>query len=123
MNLYITAIIAIFVVLQIILFFKLWGMTNDVKRVKELLCDDTVEKCIIKGDSDKAYDLITESLYSVLNGRAKIWSEKYFLQSAVPIIESYRKKAELIGRDLPENLSNPEKFMEIFKKVNEIETK
>ena len=28
-------------VLNIILFFKIWGMTNDVKAIKDKLCDDT----------------------------------------------------------------------------------
>jgi hypothetical protein len=35
MELFITILVAVFGILQIILFFKLWGMTNNVARIKE----------------------------------------------------------------------------------------
>lgn len=35
MELFITILVAVFGILQIILFFKLWGMTNHVARIKE----------------------------------------------------------------------------------------
>ena len=34
---FLTTILLVFGVLQIILFFKMWGMTNDVAKIKELL--------------------------------------------------------------------------------------
>lgn len=36
MTLFVSIVIIVFGILQIILFFKLWGMTNDVKKNKEI---------------------------------------------------------------------------------------
>ena len=35
--LFVSIVIIVFGILQIILFFKLWGMTNDVKKIKSSL--------------------------------------------------------------------------------------
>lgn len=40
METFITIIIIVFAILQIILFFKLWRMTNDVRDVKKFLMDN-----------------------------------------------------------------------------------
>lgn len=40
----IAILIIIFSILQIILFFKLWGMTNNVKFIKEILTKSTLNK-------------------------------------------------------------------------------
>ena len=32
-------VMLVFGILQIVLFFKLWGMTNDVSQIKYLLCN------------------------------------------------------------------------------------
>ena len=37
MTLFVSIVIIVFGILQIILFFKLWGMTNDVKKIKSSL--------------------------------------------------------------------------------------
>ena len=39
---FLTIILLIFGVLQIILFFKIWGMTNDVKRLTNKFCNNDV---------------------------------------------------------------------------------
>ena len=36
-TLFVSIVIIVFGILQIILFFKLWGMTNDVKKIKSSL--------------------------------------------------------------------------------------
>ena len=52
----VSIIVAIFGVLQIILFFKIWGMTNDVKNILNILnSKDTRDsnlpkKAIVKGE-------------------------------------------------------------------------
>ena len=37
MTLFVSIVIIVFGILQIILFFKLWGMTNDVKKIRKSL--------------------------------------------------------------------------------------
>lgn len=46
---FLSIVFFVFGVLQIILFFKLWGMTNDVRSMKEQISKDGEElKCYIK---------------------------------------------------------------------------
>lgn len=69
-----TAIIAIVVgVLQIVLFFKLWAMTNDVRKLnKKLHADfetdriDEIRIALLKGDKEKAIELLTDKLATEL---------------------------------------------------------
>lgn len=60
MDLLFSIILVVFGVLQIILFFKLWGMTNDVREIKNLLSlqkysnsDDTHRNMFSYGDKVK----------------------------------------------------------------------
>lgn len=56
-------IIIVFGILQIILFFKMWLMTDDVKRIKNNLIDgtdasfDTAKKEFMLGNTDKAFEI------------------------------------------------------------------
>lgn len=49
-------IMIIFGFLQIILFFKLWGMTNNIKEIKNLYFESTTKNA--KSDSSKKIDTI-----------------------------------------------------------------
>ncbi len=65
-------VLLIFGVLQIILFFKVWGMTNDVKKMKERLEKDQsnedsiiieAQSKVLEGDKEKAYKLYQKAFY------------------------------------------------------------
>lgn len=47
-------IVIVFAVLQIVLFFKVWGMTNNVKSMKEELC---APKTAVSGNWEKEFAL------------------------------------------------------------------
>ena len=55
MDILISVVIIVFGVLQIILFFKLWGMTNDIREIKEKYLSQTkaakVEPIVINPDA------------------------------------------------------------------------
>lgn len=59
----VSIIIIVFGILQIILFFKVWGMTDDVSRIKKNLIDgtdaslETAKKEIMLGHPDKAFEI------------------------------------------------------------------
>ena len=62
--LFVSIVIIVFGVLQIILFFKLWGMTNNVKKIKRILNnkkeqDMEIGKTVI-ADGTKEGDLVVE---------------------------------------------------------------
>lgn len=44
MELFVSLIIIVFGILQIVLFFKLWGMTNDIRRLTEHICVTSQEQ-------------------------------------------------------------------------------
>ncbi|MCD8297988.1 MAG: hypothetical protein LUC88_10495 [Prevotella sp.] len=53
----------IFAVLQIILFFKIWNMTKDVKNIADKMKEKEINennplKAILKGDNEKAKDIL-----------------------------------------------------------------
>lgn len=56
-TLLVSIILIIFGVLQIILFFKLWGMTNDIKRItRRFNCDSDAYLPRIVHPSDNVYE-------------------------------------------------------------------
>ena len=64
----VSVIIIVFGILQIILFFKLWGMTNNVKKISNKLNNkiswkDRAQIELLKGDKDKAQDLYKETFF------------------------------------------------------------
>lgn len=103
-----TAIIAIVVgVLQIVLFFKLWSMTNDVKKIKEKMDADIeidrIEKiriALLKGDKQKAIELLTDKLATEL---VKKSSEEFVTPEGIKDIkEKYAKEFAKLGvNELP----------------------
>lgn len=64
----VSVIIIVFGILQIILFFKLWGMTNNVKKIADKLnsrisWNDQIQIELLKGDKDKAQELLKEKFF------------------------------------------------------------
>lgn len=62
-SLFVSIVIIVFGVLQIILFFKLWGMTNDVKKIKQALPNASTNISPAKmefiiGNTDKAKEMM-----------------------------------------------------------------
>lgn len=47
-TLFVSIVIIVFGILQIILFFKVWGMTNDIKEIKNLI-EFEVRRDYLKG--------------------------------------------------------------------------
>lgn len=45
-TLFVSIVIIVFGILQIILFFKLWGMTNDVKKIRKAISPNKSENSI-----------------------------------------------------------------------------
>lgn len=112
---FLSIVLLIFGVLQIILFFKLWIMTNDVKKIKErVIMGHGVRYYLAIGDKEKAYSSAVEELYNELDKQASVrYNDEYFLEGAQKTIEVYRKIAEETGHELPEYLSDAQKFLDL----------
>lgn len=60
-------VMIVFGILQIILFFKVWGMTNDIKELKNELISIpdkwTLNKAILKGDKRKIEEILFNAMF------------------------------------------------------------
>ena len=118
---FLSIVLLVFGVLQIILFFKLWGMTNDVKKINEKMESEDLAKLIITGENDKAFRILVNSLYEELCNMEKKWKRIRFIEEAGNIVEKYRKLVEETGHKLPEYMSSPEKFFDNITRIRRIE--
>lgn len=104
MEIFITIITIVVGVLQIVLFFKLWSMTNDVKKLKNKLHadfdidrTDEIRIALLKGDKEKAIELLTDKLATELVERC---STDYIDPEGITAIkEKYAKQFAKMGVD------------------------
>lgn len=81
MTLFVSIVIIVFGILQIILFFKLWGMTNDVKKIRKSLPNVSSDLSPAKmefiiGNTDKAKEMLKkEFVLDVYESYMKIVKE------------------------------------------------
>ena len=80
-TLFVSIVIIVFGILQIILFFKLWGMTNDVKKIRKSLPNVSSDLSpakmeFISGNTDKAKEMLKkEFVLDVYESYMKIVKE------------------------------------------------
>lgn len=91
-------------VLQIVLFFKVWVMTNDVRKIREKMDADLeidrIDKmriALLRGDKQKAIELLTDKLATEL---VKKSSEDNISPEGIKIIkEKYAEEFAKLGVD------------------------
>ena len=117
METFMTIVFLVFGILQIILFFKIWGMTNNVKKIKEAFLekDFPAEYLLVKPDlvKDAFYANIRKIDKLIYLGgkeaaRRMLLSMKYDLESCRNSADKYVEKKVL-------KLSEP-----LFKKIEEL---
>lgn len=94
----ITSIVIIaFGVLQIILFFKVWGMTNDVRKIKNNTIDSFNEahKQIIIGNKDKAFDIYKRLYVEDLIKISELTGD--FKSNYPRLVEKYKYELSKLG--------------------------
>ena len=110
---FLSVILIIFGILQIILFFKLWGMTNDIRRISEKIgaqpnetysqLEKSIWQFLLENKKDKAIEFLNSNFSSELI-EATRWSG----ETADNIIKSkkkrYRKYYEKLGVPFPEQI-------------------
>lgn len=104
MEIFIAIITIVVGVLQIVLFFKLWAMTNDVKKLKKKLHADVetdrideIRIALLKGDKEKAIELLTDKLATELVEKC---STEYIAPQEITVIkEKYAKQFAKLGVD------------------------
>ena len=105
----------VFGILQIILFFKVWGMTNDVKKIKNELCGDDfpaedlfekpdsvkyafyanirkIDKLIYLGEKETAKHMLLSMKYDLEKCCSN--ADKFYAKKIQPLSEPLFKKIE-----------------------------
>jgi hypothetical protein len=98
---FLSVILIVFGILQIILFFKMWGMTNDVKTIKKLTSEAnnsnwTAAKLeTLVGDYDKAYNIyfkcFISDVYELYNSAYSDYPSQY-----AKLVETYKKRLDTL---------------------------
>ena len=108
METFIAIILVVFGILQIILFFKLWGMTNDVEKIKKQITEGSsrvinarIEQ--MKGNSIKAKELLDEDFYSrVIEADSNLYSWYDYNEEYEKIAKTYSTIYEKFELEKPD---------------------
>lgn len=119
---FLTIVLLIFGVLQIILFFKVWGMTNKVSSIEKVLYkyEQDYRYLMLIGENEKAFTLIKEKLTSKLIDMRTELNLPSFANKADEIIPQYIEKAQKTGFELPEHLKSGKAFNDYYLAVGNL---
>lgn len=104
-------------VLQIVLFFKIWGMANNIKKLKEARNGGDYYHWMLVGDMEKAYEAnLSECVEVIAEGyRKNNWATDFASYCSHlggtgvdKKLEIYNARALRTGKPLPEHLQNIE---------------
>ena len=116
-------------ILNLILFFKIWGMTNDVKALKEGLIEHMIfskeskanylRKNVVLGKIEIVKRmLLNDFIYNVEKQYWKLLKNNYkdvaLKQSILPYIETLQQQYEKIGEELPSYIKTMKTFADYY---------
>lgn len=130
-------------ILEIILFFKIWGMTNDIREMKNDYFNEkkyetqgqmkeSLRKNLVLGDIEKVKKtLLKEFIDDVESAFAKMkssdyvkdengayqltsYKEKNLKESIRPYVEKLQKQFELLGEELPVYINRMETYKDYY---------
>ena len=107
-------------VLNVILLYKIWCMTNDVKKLREKFCFDTisvkskVRQLYLIGDIETAYITLNthivnevERIYqSTLVIQIPLEKEKLFTSGIDKLVKRYENTYKIIGKEFPTKIKD-----------------
>ena len=105
---FLSIIMIVFGILQIILFFKMWKMTNSVESIKSIILDKTAEIDLVQGDKEQIAKLLKKQfsleIIDIFNTINDSYRSKESLQAEsnskfAIIAEDYNSKAKDLGLD------------------------
>lgn len=107
-------VLLVFGILQIILFFKLWGMTSDIKKVTEKYTAtpdrSTVERdyawgiiaAVLESNPNRAAEILTDTYVDRLRHLHDIYDFREFPKHVGKMRADFEKYYEIIGQPFPE---------------------
>lgn len=116
-------IIIVFGVLQIILFFKMWGMTNKVSSIENKLKNQkhSYEFYMISEEKEKAFQIVKNALINrLIELRLNTYNDNRFIELANKEIPGYIKRMKATGFETPNHLFSAELFIDYQNKINSL---
>lgn len=112
---FLSIVLLIFGVLQIILFFKMWIMTNDVKKIaKKLQCEKdstwNVRRALLSGDKELAKKELIDCIVTDLE---KFGDGGYGFNCINDIIAKYEPAFKDLNMGIPESIRNLKSYSDI----------
>lgn len=126
MAIFITIVSIVVCVLNIVLFFKVWGMCNNVKRIAEYFCGDEYSKSTIDIDNGaNARKAMVAELKVIAKKARGIYAEDYENKYGVnpnkeisDIIKKYKKIYESLGEQFPKDIDNIKTLDDFWEKFD-----
>lgn len=105
-SLLLVVIMMIFGILQIILFFKVWGMTNNVKKIKDKIISPSISTSIIRREIKKKNPKIDNMLFDAMwDDLEFVWENRYKYDTNYPKhVEYWKELYEQAGVVFPEEV-------------------
>ena len=123
----------VFGILGLVLFFKIWGMTNDIKTIKKKILDEELADLKVIDGEDQFRWLRKNMLAGkvdyvklrLVDNFAKDVERKYYDQKGVdkseklaqsirPFVEKLQKQFAIIGEEIPAYINKMETFNDYF---------
>lgn len=129
MEIFIIIISLIIAILNIILFFKIWGATGNIKKIKEHLTNPKSENSLLFLHLNNDYETIFNNLNIEFFNKLRlialfeVQTEKGFIEQKENLLKTYKEYYALIGKEIPEKfytisyrqMYNINNFKEVFK--------
>lgn len=100
----------VFSILSLILFFKVWGMTNDINKIKQRLAledeDSDYMLLYICGKHDVLYEKLNRELYHELLKDILERSDEEFIEYRDKLLEERKPYYDKIGKEIPQGFIN-----------------
>jgi len=123
----------VFGVLSVVMFFKIWGMTNDIKTIKKKILDEELadlkaiagdqqyqwlRKNMLAGKIDyvklRLVDNFAKVVERTFNDQKGIDKKEKMTQSIRPLVEKLQKQFDKIGEPIPQYISKMETYNDYF---------
>ena len=103
-------------ILSIVLFFKIWGMTNNIKKIKSRYINSNDLKLaqieFLKGNKSKAKDLLDNTLFSVITDLKNSSDQSQYDKKINFIINNLADQYQKMELEMP-NIENIRSFSKI----------
>lgn len=132
MEIFISIVLLVFAFLQIILFFKIWGMTNDIRALKNdhfasAGFEDVpklrayLSDCVVLDDKANVKRALLQDFIDNINGKCNRYKNAYLPENSksmdvdiTPEVEMLKKQLSKIDIEVPKEILNMKTYRDYY---------